>query len=214
MAFSPARVTETSQLAARSAIGAAVVATVTLLSLHLVRRDLDPGWHVISEYAVGAHGWIMALCFAAFALASGSLFVALSNHAPTLTAKVGLALLLAAAIGPGLAAIFPLDPISTPRDAATLSGRMHGISFMIGVPGQIVAVLLLSLALRGQPAWSGTPLLLLTAVIWVSLAIMVAGILMSMKTGMDGPAILGWANRLFMIAYAGWVGVVAWPLAR
>jgi hypothetical protein len=214
MAFSTALVTESSQVAARSAIGAAMVATLALVLLHMVRRDLDPGWHVISEYAVGAHGWIMALCFAAFALASGSLFVALMGHAPTLMGKIGLAFLLAAAIGPGLAAIFPMDPISTARDAATFSGRMHGVSFMIGVPGQILAVLLLSLALRGQPFWGGAPLLLLTAVIWISLAVMGAGIVMSMKTGMDGPGILGWANRLFMIAYAGWVGTVAWPLAR
>jgi hypothetical protein len=214
MAFSTALVTESSQIAARSAIGAAVVATLALVLLHMARRDLDPGWHVISEYAVGAHGWIMALSFAAFAVASGSLFVALMGYVPTLMGKIGLALLLAAAIGPGLAAIFPMDPISTARDAATFSGRMHGVSFMIGVPGQILAVLLLSLALRGQPIWGGAPLLQLTAVIWISLAVMVAGIMMSMKTGMDGPGILGWANRLFMIAYAAWVAAVAWPLAR
>lgn len=214
MTLSPALVTESSQIAARSTIAAAAVAVTALAVLHLVRRDLDPGWHVISEYAVGAHGWIMALCFAAFAVASASLFVALIGHVPTLTGRIGLAFLLAAAIGPGLATFFPMDPIATAAGAGTFSGKMHGVSFMIGVPGQIVAVLLLSLALRAQPAWSGAPLLLIGAVIWISLAVMIAAMMLSMKSGMVGPGILGWANRLLMVAYAGWVAVTAWPLAR
>jgi len=34
---------------------------VLLLLLHLVRSDLDPSWHFISEYEIGKYGWLMQL---------------------------------------------------------------------------------------------------------------------------------------------------------
>ena len=214
MPVSPALVTESTQIAARAAIGAALLAVAALVVLHAVRRDLDPGWHVISEYAVGAQGWIMGLCFAAFAAASLALGAALIGQLPTLTGRIGLACLIAAGVGLALAALFPMDPITTAPADASLSGRMHGVSFMIGVPGEILAVLLLSLALRARTDWAGAPLLPLTAVIWISLVVMAAGIMLASKGGMNGPGLLGWANRLLMIGYAAWIAVVAWPLAR
>ena len=136
------------------AIGATALALLSLATLHVVRSDLDPSWHMLSEYAVGAHGWIMAVCFVAFATSSAALFVALLRSLPTLVGRIGLGFLLATAVGLALAALFPMDPISTPPDAATSSGRMHGVSAMIGIPGEILAVLFLSLALRKQPTWS------------------------------------------------------------
>ena len=119
-----------------------------------------------------------------------------------------------AAIGPGLATFFPMDPIATAAGAGTFSGQDARRVVHDRRAGRIVAVLLLSLALRVQPGWSGAPLLPIGAVIWISLAVMIAAMMLSMKSGMDGPGILGWANRLLMVAHAGWMGVTAWPLAR
>lgn len=59
---------------------------------------------------------------------------------------IGLAFLLAAGIGLMMAACFRMDLVSTPRAQLSFSGKMHSICFLIGVPCQLPATLLLSLA--------------------------------------------------------------------
>jgi hypothetical protein len=213
MTYSSAVGLAASQIAARGAIAGAAIALLALAVLHLVRPDLEPSRHMISEYAIGPHGWIMTLCFAAFAVASAALLVSLIGIVHTPLGWVGLVALAAAVVGLGFGAAFPMDPVSTTPDTMSFSGRMHGVGFMVGVPGEILAVLLLSLALRGQPGWEGLPLLWLTAVVWVSLAVM-AWALMNFMKQPDGPTIMGWANRLLMIGYAAWIMLAAWPKAR
>jgi hypothetical protein len=205
-------------LAARAVIGAAALALIALAAVHIVKPDIHPSRTMISQYALGRHGWVMALCFAAFGAASGCLFVALIAHVPSLLGRIGLAFLLAAAVGLAMAARFPMDAVSTPRDRMSFTGRMHGVAFMIGVPCQILAVLLLSLALGNQTAHASLPLLVLTAVVWLSIAAMIA-VMVIVGPGKPpnprGPErFLGFPNRLFMVAYGVWLMVVAWPMAR
>jgi hypothetical protein len=100
----------------------------------------------------------------------------------------------------------------------SFTGKMHGVAFTIGVPCQILAVLLLSLALGNQTAYASLPLLALTAVVWLSLVVMIA-IMLIVGPGKPpnprGPErFLGLPNRLFMVAYGVWLMVVAWPMAR
>jgi hypothetical protein len=45
---------------------------------------------MISQYALGRHGWVMAVCFAAFAAASACLFAALIPYVPSLLGRIGL----------------------------------------------------------------------------------------------------------------------------
>ena len=93
----------------------------------------------------------------------------------------------------------------------TFSGKMHGVSFMIGVPGELLAALLLSLFLRKRELWSRVPLISLTAVIWLSLIAMIVAMALGTKGG--GTDWIGWPNRLFMLGYAAWVIAAAYPLA-
>jgi hypothetical protein len=207
-----------SSLAARAVIGAAALALIALAALHILKPDIDPSRTMISQYALGPYGWVMALCFAAFAAGSGCLFAALIAHVPSLLGRIGLAFLLAAAVGLAMGAVFPMDPVSTAPGQMSFSGEMHGVSFMIGVPGQVLAVLILSLALGKQTSHASLPLPTLTAVIWLSLLVMIA-ILLIVGPGQppnpSGPErVLGWANRLLMVAYGVWLMVVAWPMAR
>jgi len=205
-------------LAARASIGAAALALIALAALHILKPDTPPSRTMISQYALGRHGWVMALCFAAFAAASGGLFAALIAHAPPLLGRIGLGFLLAAAVGLAMAARFPMDAVSTPREQMSFTGKMHGVAFMIGVPCQILAVLLLSVALGNQTAYASLPLRTLTAVVWLSLVAMIA-IMSIVGPGKPpnprGPErFLGFPNRLFMVAYGVWLMVVAWPMAR
>jgi hypothetical protein len=95
---------------------------------------------------------------------------------------------------------------------------MHGVAFLIGMPCQILAVLLLSLALRNQTFYSWLLLPGLTAVIWLSLVIMIAIMLIvgpGKAPNPNGPErFLGFPNRIFMFAYGVWLMVVAWPIAH
>lgn len=48
-----------------------------LALLHALKPDVSPLRNMISLYALGQYGWMMALCFAAFGAASLFLFAAL-----------------------------------------------------------------------------------------------------------------------------------------
>jgi len=207
-----------SLFAARVAIGAVALAVAALSVLHILKPEVNPSRNMISLYALGRHGWVMAVCFAAFAAATACVFAALVAHVSSLLGAVGLAFLLLAAIGFTLAANFPMDPVSTPRAQMSFSGKMHGVSFLIGVPCQILSVLLLSVALGNQASYSSTLLFGLTAVIWASLAMMIAIMVMvgpGKAPDSGGPErFLGLPNRLFMVSYSVWLIVVAWPITR
>jgi len=133
-------------LAARAVIGSAALALLALTVVHFLKRDLDPSRTMISRYALGPYGWLMALCFAAWAAASALLFVALAAGPSSSLDRVGQILLLAASIGLTMAARFPMDPVGTPHREMSFSGRMHGIAFLVGVPALVLAASILSLA--------------------------------------------------------------------
>ena len=86
-------------LAARAAIASVVLALVALTVVHILKRDLDPSRTMISRYALGPYGWLMALCFEAWAAASALLFVALAQGPSSSLDRIGQAFLLAASIG-------------------------------------------------------------------------------------------------------------------
>jgi hypothetical protein len=203
---------------ARAGVGAAGLALVALAALHVLKPEIRPSSTMISQYALGRHGWLMSLCFSAFAGASACLFVALLADVPTLLGRVGVAFLLTSAVGLGMAARFPMDPVSRPPERMSFSGRMHGVSFLIGVPSQILAVLLLSMALRARHFPTEVLLFALTAAIWLSLALMITIMLMvgpGKAPNPDGPErFLGLPNRLFMVSFAAWLIAAAWPLVR
>src|SRR5262245_13529771 len=212
---SPASGSSLSQLAARAAAGFAGLAIASLLAVHVAQPGLAIGTSMISQYSVGAPvGWLMNLSFVSFAAASLSLLVALVGTAKTILGRIGLFFLLLAAAGTACGGVFNMDPVATDQSHMTFSGQMHGLAFMVGVPGELLAVLLLSLALRGQDGWNGTLLLALAALVWISLIVMAYALITWMSAGADGPSIFGWPNRSFMIGYALWMIAAAWPLAR
>ena len=207
----------TTVFAARATIAAAAVSLVALIALHILKPELHPSRTMISRYALGPCGWIMALCFAAFGMASGSLAVAMVPHVRALGGRIGIALLLTAAVGLVMAARFPMDPVNTPRAQMSHSGRMHSVAFLLGVPSMVLAVLVLSFALRGQ-LYAGWLLMTIAAVVWISLIVMIA-IMIKVGPGRppdpNGPErFVGLPNRLLMVAYAVWLMIAAWPVAR
>jgi hypothetical protein len=151
----------------------------------------------------------MTVCFAAFAISSASLPVASRAHVRTRVGRIGLGFIFLAAVGLTMAALFPTDPASTLPEDMSFAGRMHGVAFMVGVPGELVGVLLVTLALR-RPS-----LVLWAAMEWLSLALMVVTLVLAApKPGVPAHGWFGIPNRTFMASYALWLMMVAWPLAR
>ena len=173
----------------------------------MLSPELDPAWRMVSEYALGDYGWVLALLFLAWALSCVALFFAIRSQIRTAGGKIGLGFLLAAALGMSMATIF---------DARH---SLHGLSALIGIPSLPVGALLTSVSLARNPAWStARRRLLWTAnLTWISLALFTASVFigLSQTGGEFGPGMLvGWFNQLLVAAYCAWLIAAAWAAER
>lgn len=199
-------------------MGGAVSFVALLAALHAVRPDLDPSWTVISAYALGDHGWLMTLAFAAMAAGCAALALQLRSHARSLIGRIGLGVLALSAVGFALAATFPSDPITTPPEQQSAAGQWHSAGAMLG--GAIpVAALALTWALTRQPVWAGARAWLwsATAGAWIGDLIFIGAMATMLPRGGGslGPAVLiGWPNRLMIVTYCAWVFIAAWQTSR
>ncbi len=206
-------VTEISQTAARLSLAAATTFLVLPAALYFIKREFDPSWRVISEYALGDYGWIMALAFLSLALSCVSLFVAIRSQIRPLGGKIGLAFLLIAAAGLIIAAFFTTDPITASRDELTTHGNLHALAAALGT-GFPIAAALIGLSLARSRAWfpARRSLLWAAGLAWIGfLVFALSMVVMFPDDGTFGPDVLiGWPNRFMMVAYSAWLMVVAW----
>ena len=211
-------VTAISQTAARLSLAGAAMFVVLLAALHLIKPELNPSWHFISEYAIGRHGWMMVLAFGSLAFSYVMLTVALRSQLRTIWGRIGLALLLVSAAGLAIAAIFTTDPITASKDAVTSEGRLHNLGGTLGIAMPVAAVLV-GWSLARNQAWTSArrPLIWATALALLSFVVSFSSltVLLSQHDGRFGPEVLvGWPNRLEVLAYSVWLLVVAWHAAR
>ena len=106
---------------ARVAFAASGAFILLLVALHGLRPDLDPSWRFISEYELGDYGWVMRLAFACLAVSCVSLFITIKSQIRGVFGYIALALLLLAAFGMVLAAVFVPDPVN----------RLHEVGAML-----------------------------------------------------------------------------------
>ena len=86
-------------VSATLAMFASLVFVVLLALLHVVRADMDPSWHMVSEYANGPSGWMMAGAFFALATSFISLAVASLPSTRGVLGSLALVFLVIAGIG-------------------------------------------------------------------------------------------------------------------
>ncbi len=211
-------VTAISRTAALLSFASAATFVVLLSTLHVIKPGLDPSWHFISEYAIGDHGWMMVLAFLSLALSFVALFVAIRSQTRTIAGRIGLALLLVSALGLTIAAIFTTDPITVSKDAATSEGSLHNLGGTLGLAMPFSAALI-GWKLTRNPAWSSAkrPLLWATGLALVAFLVsfVSVGVMVSQSGGKFGPDVLvGWPNRIEIVAYSVWLTVVAWQAIR
>jgi hypothetical protein len=95
-------------LSAAGSAAAALVAIVLVLGLHVLRADLEPASHRLSEYALGPWGWLMTSAFLAAATGVLLLRRVLPAGDRLRPARV---LLAVAAVGFAVSALVPTDPL-------------------------------------------------------------------------------------------------------
>jgi RNA polymerase sigma factor (sigma-70 family) len=191
--------------AARLSLATSVTTLVCLAGLHVLSPEFDPSWRVVSEYALGRHGWALSLMFLAWAVSSWSLAFAIRSQVQTIGGRIGLVFLVIAGIGEALAAVFDLrQPVG------------HGLAGALAVPTLPIAATLIGASLGRTRAWfpARTALLGTAGLTWLSLALLVVA-MVSLKGSVAGVQVpIGWLNRLLVVVYCTWVIVVAWLAIR
>lgn len=198
--------------AATVALAGAALFVALLVLLHVVRADLDPGWHMVSEYSVGPGGWLMRLAFLALASSFFGLMLALGSHARGALGVTGRVFLGIAGVGAGLGGLFNTDPPGTAPEHISTTGMLHGFAFMLGVPGVLVAVTLLTTALWRSPDWRSRRSVLLASAgfVWATMVVFGKAMASAMASHATGPELaVGWQNRAAVLAWALWVAALA-----
>lgn len=191
-------------------------ALVSLGLLHAVDRRLDPAWRMVSEYADGPAPWLLSLLFVCWALATWATAGAAWSRVTTRWARVGVVLVFVSGVGEIMAAVFDLHH------------PLHGVAFALGVPALALGAPLVSHALaKTRPSalrWVGYLPLATLLVLAASFGVLVgtanaAGVpLVPGEPWQSVPkgvvALNGWANRLLVVCYVGWLMFVALELKR
>jgi hypothetical protein len=151
---------------------------------------------MVSEYALGSYGWVLALMFLAWSASGFALFFALRPWVRTAGGKIGLGFLLISAAGAGMGAMFDF------------THPLHGLAFLFGIPTLPAAALLIRVSLLRSPAWSPMrrPLSLAANLPWLSLAVFIMSMAIGFAQGggFGSGLPIGWPNRILIAAYCGW----------
>jgi len=174
-----------------------IYAAVALLTLHFLRPDYAPASNFISNYAVGRYGWVMTTWF--LAMSCGLLALAAGLHTSglrSITARLGMFLLLVAAVGLVVSAVFPTD---IPGAPSTRSGAIHDQSFLVNVGSIFMASILLSASFGTHPAWRS-----FRGTAWILTVLIFAGFVIQFLTLHKGMP-YGLANRFFVLVLLTWL---------
>ncbi|HLZ58955.1 MAG TPA: DUF998 domain-containing protein [Ktedonosporobacter sp.] len=207
--------TALSSTAARISFAAAALFFILFAALHFLEPEFDPSWRFISEYELGQYGWLMVIAFLSLMVSSASLFVAICSQIRTIGGYIGLAFLALSTIGFLMAAIFITDPIMIGK--ATEHGSLHSTGAALG--GNIAgAALFLGWSLARNKAWGSIrrSLLWITAIAGVGwVAAIGMSVMIAQSHSKFGPGLLvGWPNRVLIVAYAGWMMALAWRVLQ
>lgn len=185
---------------------------VLLVALHIIRSDVDPSWHFISEYAIGRNGWIMQLAFLCLAVSNLTTWMSIRMALQTRWGSVGSFLFLTGTFGLVLAAIFIADPVNTSAELQTTSGQIHNLGGVLGLLGFIGTLIMSARLIRTANVASTR-----TAV-WVATAVLVIGFLVSFigiaslaaqHNGVFSPeTAVGWPNRIGILSACIWLAIV------
>lgn len=120
-------------------------------ALHLLRRDLNPATHYISEYAVGRFGLLMSSALVVLGIGTVALaFVIRATMAEAWLVRIGTAVLFLSGLGTILTGLFRTDIDGQP---STIAGAIHGRAAFVAILFEAVSVLILTAAFFQENRW-------------------------------------------------------------
>jgi hypothetical membrane protein len=163
---------------------------------HLLRRDLSPLQHPISDYGRGRYSWVFSLSLVGLAASKAAVGWGL-RKSPTAAMRVGAWILVVDAVATTLVALAPTDAGGDP----TTLGRIHQAAATTAFLGGTTAFLLVSLPRPGP----GIPDAGLAALALTSLlALALFGV--AIASGQ----FVGLTERVHVLATAVWLFVAAY----
>jgi hypothetical protein len=204
-------VVESISLLALLTLASGVLSLLCLFILHFTSPEFKPSWRMISEYALGKHKWLITCFFIFWSISSFSLSVLLWPTVSGTWATAGVVLLFISGIGELTGGLFDVKH------------KLHGAAFGLGVPALPAAALMLSYNMKED-----STLILLAHSTWISVVLMAVSMILLIsgfkKAGLPmGPdvtppeklpagviGISGYANRLLVLCYVGWLMVMAY----
>jgi len=200
--------------AGRIANATALAFVAIVVVLHGAKPEIDPAWRFISEYALGAYGWLMNLAFVVFGVGHIALVMALDPATRrTWPGYIGQALLVVSGCGLALAGLFTTDSILTPPGDSTLSGQLHNVGGGMGM-AMPLAVGFVTWQVLKHAGWAvAKRILVASAAVALTGAVVSAvsiGVLLSNSGGTFGPDVpVGWPNRFEIATYCVWFVAIA-----
>ncbi|MEN9327969.1 MAG: hypothetical protein RI947_777 [Candidatus Parcubacteria bacterium] len=193
------------------AIASAVLSLLSILSLHFLSAELDPTWHMVSEYAYGQHGWMLSIFFFCWAVSYWFTSFTLLSLPGKWIYKLGVFLIFISGVGALMGALYDVRQ------------PLHGLAFAIGVPFVPFVAPFITRHLQKKFKLTDCYASYLSHATWISFILM-AGTMMSFisqmqKVGalnMDKPqlltslpegvtSIIGISNRSLVFAYIAWL---------
>jgi hypothetical protein len=193
------------------AIVSAMVSVLAISSLHLLSSELDPTWHMVSEYAYGQYGWILTMFFFSWAISYWFTSFALLSLSQSWIYKLGVFLIFISGIGAFMGGLFDVRH------------SLHGLAFAIGIPFIPFVSPFITRYLQRKFKIRSSNARYLSHATWISFILMAVTMIRFMsqmqKVGalnMETPqlltslpegvsSIIGISNRFLVFAYIGWL---------
>lgn len=194
------------------AIASGAVSLVSLALLHFLSSYMDPSWHMVSEYAFGNYGWLLSIFFFAWAISYWATGLALIPYAKNIFSKIFIFFLLVSGVGALMGGLFDV------RES------LHGLAFALGVPFLPLAAPFFTYYIQRNYKVKNTFTVITAHLSWISFILMAVtmGMFMSqmqqagaldynavpqyMSSLPEGVStIIGYANRLLVLSYLGWL---------
>ncbi len=189
---------------ARGSFLCVLIFVVLVVLLHVLRPQLNPLSHAISEYAIGPYGFLMTLAFIMRGLGELFLVVGLAlGITRSSRSWTGLVLLTLSTLCTFLVAIFP----GNPQDMTVL--LIHSVSALFGFSSLAIAALVWSLRLRKDTLWySSTRVSLILALLMLLSLLFFIGVVVGPSSSFQGLA-----ERVLEIFIVLWLCFMAWGLS-
>lgn len=222
MSTKPGPSGDLSAAAALIALIAAIVAIAALAGLHVLSPEFSPAWRMVSEYGNGRYEWVLSAMFVSWGVSALALAFAIRSQVKGRLGVIGLVLLVVAGLADIGGGVFDIN-----HDPG------HSIAGALGIIGFPAAAVVLSVALGRNPRWAGSRKLLLWSAhfTWISVVLLGLTFVVMVATFMQAlggnlptevpqslphgvVALVGWTNRLLVLAYCAWVILVAWQAIK